>query len=289
MEPILVILGGTGSKIRNTGKRKQYLGESLEEGFVELKEGRDALDAVIRAVTIMEDAPCFNAGTGSVPNLEGIVEMDASIMKSNGLFGAVAAIRGVKNPVKVARDVAEETEHLMLAGDGAIRFARLMGYKEYDPLTDEMRGLFEKKKESSYYKDLDRMRTLYGCDTVGAIAIDRFGSMASALSTGGILFHLPGRVGDTPIIGGGIYASSRGVVTATGYGEGIMKNLVAKYAIDLLEDNNAEYAAEKTVKDIDSEFGIIIIDEDGKVGIAYNTSYMSWGIKTEQYKEVQAA
>jgi len=289
MKPILVILGGSGSKIRNPEEREIYLGESLESGFLELKEGKEALSAVVKAVIVMEDAPCFNAGTGSVPNLLGEVEMDASVMTSEGLFGAVATIRDVKNPVKVAMDVAMKTEHLMLAGGGAVRFARLMGHKKYDPLTDEMKKLYKEKKKSSYYKDIGRMRSLYSLETVGAVAIDRFGGMAVALSTGGIMLHLPGRVGDTPIIGGGIYASQRGAIAATGHGEGIMRHMVAKRADDLLDKHNGEYAAEEVIKEIETDFGIIIVDQDGKVGVAYNTKYMCWGIKTEDYKKVQGA
>jgi len=287
MEQTLVILGGAGSKIRNPEEREEFLGESLESGFVELKEGEEALNAVIKSVIVMEDAPCFNAGTGSVPNLEGEVQMDAAIMRSDGLFGAVATIKDVKNPVKVAREVAEETECLLLTGEGATRFARFMGHKEYDPLTDEMRKLYKKKEQSSYYKDLERMRHLYSLETVGAVAIDRFGGMASAISTGGIIFRLPGGVGDTPIIGGGIYASMNGAIALTGHGEAIMRNVIAKRADDLLNEHNAEYTAEKIIKEIDADFGIIIVDRDGKVGIAYNTKCMSWGIKTMTYKKIQ--
>ncbi len=288
MDPILVILGGAGNRIRNIEDREKYLGEALEAGYVELKEGEEALNAVIKAVVEMEDAPCFNAGTGSYTNLEGEVEMDASIMRSDGLFGAVAAIKEVKNPIKVARTVAEETETLLLVGEGATRFARLVGHRKYNPLTDEMKELYKKREESSVYKDLDRMRRLYSLETVGAVALDRFGGMAAAVSTGGIMFHLPGRVGDTPIIGGGIYAGELGAVAATGHGEEIMRNMVAKEAYDYLYEHNAEYAAEKVIKDIDADFGIIIIDRNGKVGIAYNTKYMSWGIKSGKYKKVQA-
>ncbi len=289
MEPVLVIHGGAGNSIRSPEERERVLGESLEAGFVVLKQGREALQAVIKSVKVMEDSPLFNAGTGSVPNLLGEAEMDASVMTSEGLFGAVASIKYVKNPVQVAFEVARETEHLMLAGEGATRFARIMGHREFDPLTDEMRELFKKRKKSDYYKDIDRMRRLYSTETVGAVAIDSFGFMAAALSTGGMMFHLPGRVGDTPIIGGGIYVSKRGAITATGHGEGIMKEIVAKRTDDYLAESNAEDAAEKVIQEVDADFGIIIVDEDGKVGIAYNTNYMSWGIKTKDYKKVQGA
>lgn len=289
MEPILVVHGGAGSKIRHQEERRKYLGESLEKGFITLKGGGSALDATIEAVKVMEDSPFFNAGTGSYPNLECEVEMDASIMTGDGLFGAVAAIRNVRYPVVVARQVAEETDHIFLAGQGANRFAELMGHKHYNPLTEERIELYKKKKSSKYFTNLEKMRKLYGSDTVGAVAIDRKGGMAAALSTGGIFLNLPGRVGDTPIIGGGIYASSRGATTATGHGEGIMKNLVAKEADQLLKEHNAEYTAEYLVKNIDADFGLIIIDEKGKVGIAYNTEMMSWGIKTESFKKVEPA
>lgn len=289
MEPILVIHGGAGSKIRNPEGREKDLGESLESGFCELKNGENSIIAAIKSVKVMEDSPFFNAGTGSVPNLMGEVEMDASIMKSDGTFGAVASIKNVKNPVDVAYQVATETEHLMLAGEGAALFARKYGHKEYNPLTKKMKELFNKRKDSSYYRELEKMRKLYSCDTVGAVAIDSFGNMATALSTGGIMFHLPGRVGDTPIIGGGIYASKRGAIAATGHGEGIMKYMVAKRADDLLEEMNAEDAARNVIEEIDADFGIIIVDRDGKVGISYNTKYMSWGIKTKKIKKVNSA
>ncbi len=196
------------------------------------------LDSAIAAVKIMEDDQDFNAGTGSVMRIDGSIQMDASVAIP-GDFGSVLAIESVRNPVLVARDVMELTPHKMLAGDGAVKFARLLGYKEYNPVTDRSRSRLRAALENlktpgndSYAKYSKLMgKTDFNdfmkdsCDTVGAVArID--GKFAAAVSTGGASPMLRGRIGDSPIFGAGIYVGDRGAVVATGIGEEISKRLL---------------------------------------------------------------
>jgi beta-aspartyl-peptidase (threonine type) len=286
MEQLLVVHGGAGNSIRESKVRKKVLGEALEAGFVILKEGGNAALAAVKAVMMMEDSTVFNAGTGSVPNLLGEVEMDASVATSEGNFGAVASIKNVKNPVQVAYEVSDKTKHLILAGEGATHFARSRGFKNYDPLTDEMKALL-KEKVNCGSEEIEVLQNLYSNETVGAIAVDGFGTIAAALSTGGVIFHLPGRVSDVPILGGGVYASIRGATTITGRGEVIVREMLARKVDDYLREHSAEEAAEDIIQEFEIDFGIVVVDQDCKVGIAYNTAYMSWGIKTNEYKEVQ--
>jgi beta-aspartyl-peptidase (threonine type) len=286
MEQLLVVHGGVGSHIRDSKIREKVLGEALEAGFVVLKEGGDAALAVIKAVMVMEDSSAFNAGTGSVPNLAGEVEMDASVATSEGDFGAVVSIKNVRNPVRVAYEVSDKTKHLMLAGDGATSFARNIGLKNYNPISEKMRTLFNENRNCDS-ETIENLRKLYSNEAVGAVSIDGFGNIAAALSTGGIIFHLPGRVSDVPILGGGIYASERGAVTITGQGEIIVKEMLARRVDDYLREHDAEEAALDLIQEFEIDFGIVVVDQDCKVGIAYNTECMSWGIKTKDYKEVQ--
>ncbi len=287
MEQLLIVHGGVGKNIRDSQLREKTIGEALEAGFVVLKEGGDAALAVVKAVALLEDSSVFNAGGGSVPNLSGEVEMDASIATSEGNFGAVASIKNVKNPVKVAYEVSDKTKHMILAGEGATLFAKNSGFRNYNPLSDKMRILFEANKHCNS-EEIEELQRQYSNETVGAIAMDVFGNMAAALSTGGIIFHLPGRVSDVPILGGGIYASGKGAITITGRGEVIAKEMIAKKVDDYLSEHSAEEAAKDIIQEFEIDFGIIVVDQDCKVGIAYNTDSMSWGIKTQDYKEVQS-
>src|SRR5690349_6510138 len=173
-----------------------------------LELGASALDAVCHAVALLEDDAVFNAGTGSVLNRDGDVEMDASIMNGSDLrFGAVAAIARVRNPVRVARCVMEQSPHAILAGAGALRFAREHGFEDYDPVTEPARAEHRKRMT----------RGSHG--TVGAVALDAAGRLAAATSTGGTILKLPGRVGDTPLPGAGTYAGGMAAVSSTGKGE----------------------------------------------------------------------
>ena len=196
---------------------------AVKQGGTLLAQGSSALDAVTAAVTVLEDDPLFNAGTGSVLNRDGEVEMDASVMTGHDLgFGAVAAIRRVRNPVLVARRVMESSGHALLVAQGAVRFARKHGFGDYDPITEAARIAFQ------------RARAELRLGTVGAVALDGEGRLAAATSTGGTLLKLPGRVGDTPLPGAGTYATSDAAVSATGKGELTMRVLASKSICDLV-------------------------------------------------------
>lgn len=251
----LAVHGGAGN-IRDKEKLREGMIRALEAGI----QMKDALDAVEEAVKVLEDDPNFNAGTGSVLNLEGDVEMDAMIATSSGKIGAVAAIKYVKNPICVARKVMENTNHILLVGEGAISFARKCGFEHYDPKTSERierwKKMISERKGESFL------------ETVGAVAFDGQ-EYAAATSTGGLWLKLPGRVGDTPIFGAGTYASPKGAASATGQGELIMRRLVAYVAVESEEDPMK--SAKLAIGNIRA--GVIVV-KNGGIGYAYNTEMM---------------
>lgn len=234
----------------------------------------------MRALVLLEDDPIFNAGTGSVLGLTGEVEMDASLMTSEGGFGAVAALQSVRHPIEVARLVMEKTDHFLLAGEGALRFARLMGVKPCNPVTPERKTLWRRSRKelkSKYFQKLKELGGYYG--TVGVVALDMEGRLATGTSTGGISLHLPGRVGDTPIIGAGTYCDRNGGVSTTGHGEAIMKTLLALRTVQLLARYPARVAARKAIAYATRNgcrCGLVGIDRKGGILCLDNTKGMSW-------------
>jgi len=203
-----------------------------------LAEGGSALDAVVAATVVLEDDPNYNAGTGSTPQLDGECEMDAGVMTSERKIGVVIAIRRVKNPILVARAVMEKTNHVILASEGATAFARKMGFPDYNPLTEHRRKRLEQFKaklgkiKNPTYEDY--LRILDETDTVGVVTLDSEGRFATANSTGGVSLKLPGRVGDSPIVGAGFYAGPAAAVVTTGVGEEIIRRIAAKEVYDLI-------------------------------------------------------
>ncbi len=274
--------------------------------FPRLQGGASALDAVQAAVEMLEDNPTFNAGRGAALNAEGDVELDAMIMDGATLnLGAVAAIRNILHPVAVARLVMERTEHCLLVGPSARRFARQMGIAEVAP--EEL----QTPRELEYYRQVTcnpAFRTIkpfqsrqtdggmeyrshqddggVECrsgplDTVGAVAMDNEGNLAAATSTGGTAGKLPGRVGDSPLAGAGTYADNAcGAVSATGWGEAIIRTVLAKTACDLMRDHPAQTAADLAVEMIRRRVqglaGMILIDRHGSYGFAYSTPKMAF-------------
>ncbi len=275
----IIAHGGAGG-INYPARRKSGLVKAVHAGYDILKQGGSSLDAVTKATTILEDTTVFNAGTGSYLNLLGMVEMDASIMTSELKFGAVAAITEVKNPIKVARLVMERTDHLLLCGEGANKFARLMGFDSYNPETREKRRLWQRRRKrlkNRYFPKLEELAGIYG--TIGVVAIDKNGLISAANSTGGMNMNLPGRVGDTPIIGAGIYANKNGAVTATGHGEEIMRNLLCFRAVKLMARYPASLAGKKVIEYATRQgcrCGLIGINKTGAVLCVNNTKAMSW-------------
>ncbi len=265
--PAIVVHGGAGRisddelPSRLTGCRAAAL-----TGWKIIQQGGPALDAVEAAVAALEDDPLFNAGTGSTLNAAGTVEMDAAIMDGHTLRGgSVAAVQRVKNPIHLARRVMEDGRHVMLVGDGALVFARQIGFPECDPEALIVAAERERWKEKH--------------GTVGCVAFDGSGKIAVATSTGGTFNKLPGRVGDSPLLGCGTYADDSGGVSCTGNGEAIMRLVMGKSAIELLKtDGDPQAAARQAVALLAERTGgtggLIVIDRKGTVGYARNTERM---------------
>lgn len=289
---------------------------ALAAGWDVLTDGRSALDAVEVAVRVMEDDPAFDAGAGSVLNRDGLVELDAAIMDGATLrSGAVAAVRGIRNPITLARRVLE-SEAVLLVGRGAERFADTAGIErcaDEDLIVPRERARWEELRRLAAYRTPDAfqrppgevagqrgivsggdyapdqpgLRIQHPGDTVGAVALDRYGNLAAAVSTGGTPFKLPGRVGDTPLIGAGLYADVQtGGCASTGWGESIIKVLLAKTATDFLGAGYAPVEAaraaiERLEQRVHGLGGVILLDARGRVGFAFNTPRMAYAYRVE--------
>lgn len=253
-----------------------------------LAGGGSALDGVVAAVTELEDDPVFNAGTGSALNLDGDVEMDAGVMDGQGRrTGNVAALSGVRNPVQVARRVMDDTDHVLICGDGALRLARLLGFGEFDPVTEprlkawrRCRAALE-RGEQSFPTPLRPLLggSIGGGDTVGAVALDTRGRLAAATSTGGTSLKLPGRIGDSPIPGAGNYATEHAAVSATGHGELMLRFGTAKAVCDAVEQgasagNAAARVLEQMAATVGCAVGLIAVDAAGGVAIQHATPHL---------------
>ena len=265
--PAIIVHGGAGS-IRDDSLAHRLEGcrEAALAGWKILQQNGSALDAVEAAVVVLEDDPLFNAGTGSTLNSLGQVEMDAAIMEGNTLCaGGVTAVQRIKNPIRLARRVMDDGRHLLLAGEGALLFARQIGFPEVSPeslITEQ-----EKK----------RWKDKHG--TVGSVALDSTGQIAAATSTGGVFKKFPGRVGDSPLLGCGTYANEFGGASCTGHGEAIMRILMANAALDFLRSGldpiqSANRAVTLLEEKTGSTGGLILIDRQGRVGYARNTERM---------------
>ena len=253
-------------------------------GFAALEGGAAAIDALEIAVRSLEDDPTFDAGTGSMLNRDGEVELDAIVMRGDDLeAGAVAAVRRVRNPIQLARRVLENSEHLLLVGAGAGMFAREQGIPEIpeqDLLVERERERWEEIRRGDGKKTRDYFDgPPHG--TVGAVAFDDQGCLAAGTSTGGTPGKYPGRVGDSAIVGCGCYCDDRaGGASATGYGESILRATLCRDAVRLLEDGKpAPMAAEASIARLGLRFegrgGIILIDRQGRIGHAHNTPRMA--------------
>jgi beta-aspartyl-peptidase (threonine type) len=263
--PVILVHGGAGH-IPDTGMDSHREGcqRAAEAAWTMLQEGAAALDAVQRAVEIMEDDPQFNAGTGAVLNSEGGVQLDASIMDGATLAaGAVAAVKKVRNPIRLARRVLEDDRHVLLVAEGAHDFARQNGFAmctETDLITSEQQA---------------RWRHDYG--TVGAVALDAQGRLAAATSTGGRRGALPGRVGDSALIGCGTYANGHAAASCTGIGEAIIRVGLARTAVDLANGVATE-AAQQAIRMLATrtgmQAGLIMVTRLGAAAWHCNTPHM---------------
>ena len=271
----IAIHGGAGvMRAIPAARRALYtaaLGRALDAGHRILLQGGRSLDAVTAAVVALEDDPLFNAGRGAVYNAEGRHELDASIMDGATLrAGAVAAVSRIRNPVLAARAVMEKSPHVMLAGNAAERFARI-----HDLDVASRRYFHTEERMAALKKGLKRHH-----GTVGAVALDRHGDLAAATSTGGYTGKLPGRVGDSPIIGAGTYADNATcAVSGTGWGEAFIRVALAHEVsarIRYLKEPllKAARAALAKVHRVGGDGGLIAVDHRGNIAMPFNSDGM---------------
>jgi beta-aspartyl-peptidase (threonine type) len=319
-QPVLLIHGGAWAMPDDAvAAHEGGIAAALASGWSALSCGGTAIDAVEAAVTLMEDDDTFDAGRGSFLTRDGRVQLDALLMNGSDLrTGGVACVERLRNPIQAARLVLEKSPHVYFVGSGAERFATQHGMRLIDntelivPRERERLMAFQ-RAEAAGHPDTtfsgssieqvaidieveaalpDELRiddpTLHSHDTVGAVALDQFGNLTAGTSTGGTLSKVPGRVGDSSLIGCGCYADNlSAAVSLTGWGEPIMKLVLGKWAVDRV-------AAGATPQDAASEAiaylytrlgghgGIILLGPDGRIGIAHNTPRMAWGIATAE-------
>lgn len=279
-----MIHGGAGA-IREPQRFEASLGAIVESGARLLAAGSSARDVVIHCVALLEDDPLFNAGRGSVLNAEGEVLCDASVMDGRTLkAGAVAAIRGVRNPVRLAYEVMEQSGHVLLVGEGAERFARERHLRfeseDYFKTPERVAQLAKAKRKREIA--LDHSGVGDGkLGTVGAVARDRNGDLAAATSTGGVVNQLSGRVGDSPIIGAGTFADNAScAVSCTGVGEDFIRTSLARTVGFFVENRAmpAEEAAREAIRflvaKVNGQGGLIVVDRQGRCGRAHSTPGM---------------
>ncbi|KAL4640913.1 isoaspartyl peptidase/L-asparaginase-like [Arapaima gigas] len=288
MEPVIVVHGGAWA-IPDSLTEASIAGvkAAAQKGLSVLKSGLSALDAVEVAVRSLEDDPAFDAGYGAVLNMDGEVELDAIIMDGKTLAaGAVSSVRNITHPVTLARAVMEKTDHIMLTDRGASRFADTVGITPVPINTlvteNERREWEHYKKYAVGVKEL--FNSQWGHDTVGAVALDCYGNLACATSTGGIQNKMVGRVGDTPIIGSGGYADNQnGAVSCTGHGESIMKVTLARLILFHMEQGNVSREATDASlaymgERVQGGGGAIVITPSGDWAARFTTKRMPWAV-----------
>jgi len=307
-KPVIVVHGGAG---RWHPERSQAGLEGVKKaaktGFDVLKRGGSAVDSVMEAVAVMEDEGAFNAGYGSSLNIEKHVEMEASIMDGKTLqAGAVGLLKEIKNPVRLAKIIMDRTDHILVVGEGAEKLAEIFNLERREPTTQLrvkyyeqqktalLEGKFELPRLMSLIKNHPELFTL---ETVGAVALDKDGNVAAATSTGGFPLKLPGRIGDSPLIGCGTYADNQaGACSATGVGEVAIRLVLAKTVCSYIEmGKTAQEAVELAIGLVNqrlaatyNSMGLIAVDVHGQIGAAHNSPNMCWTYITPETQEPAA-
>ena len=296
MKKIALAVHGGASNLspflkKNFKESEDGLAEAVSEAYKILNRGGSALDAVELAVQILEDNPLFNAGRGSALNCRGEIEMDASIMNGKDLkAGAVSMVRSVKNPISLARVIMNKTKHILLSGYGALELAKGEGiFLETDSyfITEHQQELFKKySKHETVQQILEKK--IYG--TVGAVALDKRGNLAAATSTGGTSNCLPGRIGDSCIIGAGCYANNKTcAVSGTGEGEFLIRGVVAHTISMMIEKNMplqeaCDHVIHLRNRKFKGDMSVISVNPKGEVGISFNSKIMkrAWKSSDEE-------
>src|SRR3984957_3152338 len=307
-DPVLVVHGGAWAMPDDMVEAHiRGVNRALAAGWRVLERGGPALDAVEEAVVIMEDDETFDAGRGSFLNRDGKVQLDALIMEGATLrAGGVGCVERLRNPVRAARKILSESPHVYFVGEGAEKFAAEHGIelcdnkdliipREIERLREYQADAARKPERSSpdgndlFAPVSDDMTISH--DTVGAVALDRNGNIAAATSTGGTLNKAPGRLGDSSLIGCGCYANNESAaVSTTGWGEPIMKLVLAKWTAGRISAGNLpEWSAQEAMnylkQRLNGHGGIIVLNPEGHIGIAHNTPRMAWAYRTIHKEE----
>ena len=308
-KPVLIVHGGAGTwHPERSQAGLEGVKKAAKTGFDILNRGGSAVDGVAEAVAVMEDEGAFNAGYGSSLNIEKSVEMEASIMDGKTLqAGAVGLLNDVKNPVHLARIIMEKTDHVFMVGEGAEKLAEIFNLKRRKPTTELrleyyerqrkalLEGKFELPKLASLIKNHPELFTL---ETVGAVALDKDGNVAAATSTGGFPLKLPGRIGDSPLIGCGTYADNQaGACSATGVGEIAIRLVLAKTVCSFMEnEKTAQEAVENAIDLVNrritatyNSMGLIAVDVYGRIGAAHNSPNLCWAYVTPEAQQPVAS
>ena len=306
--PAIVVHGGAGewrSERRASGTAG--VKEAAQKGFDFMQEDGSALDAVEAAVMSMEDDEVFNAGLGASLTLDKRIEMEASIMDGKTLSaGAVGLLNDIKHPIRLARIVMENTDHVFIVGRSAEKLADVFSLEKRSSNTrlreKYWRELRDKMKhhEVEYLPKVSKLLkahpSLFDLDTVGAVAVDKEGNVAAATSTGGTTLKIPGRIGDSPLIGCGNYADNESsACSATGIGEIAIKLVLAKHVCDSIHAGKTpQEATERSIKEVNrrikcaaNHMGLIAIDAKGRIGAAHNSRHMCWGYLTPRLRSPQ--
>jgi beta-aspartyl-peptidase (threonine type) len=273
----------------------QGVSNALAAGWQCLHKGGSALDSVEEAVSVMEDDETFDAGRGSFLNRDGRVQLDAFIMDGATLRGGgVGCVERIRNPVRAARKILSDSPHVYFVGEGAERFAEEHGIElcrnEDLVIPREIVRLRQYQSEAAGHGN-ELFAPAISHDTVGAVALDQNGNIAAATSTGGTLNKAPGRLGDSSLIGCGCYADNlSAAASTTGWGEPIMKLVLAKWAADRVESGSQpEWVAKEAMnylkERLNGHGGIILLDSQGQFGIAHNTPRMAWAFQTQHKQD----
>jgi len=308
-KPVIVVHGGAGNwQPERVNPGIEGVKKAARTGFDVMAKGGSALDAVVEAVAVLEDEGVFNAGYGSALTIEKTVEMEASVMDGKTLrAGAAGLLRDTRNPVRLARIVMEHTDHVFVVGKGAEKLAKLFNLERRNPITELrlkyyeqqkqalLEGKFELPKLASLVKEHPE---LFDLETVGAVALDKEGNVAAATSTGGFPLKLPGRIGDSPLIGCGTYADNRsGACSATGVGEIAIRLCLAKTVCNYMESGkSAQEAVEAAIRLVNERMagtynamGLIAVNTKGEIGAAHNSKHLCWAYLTPEMREPEAS
>jgi len=293
IKPVLLVHGGAWAIPDHlVNAHVNGVRNALVAGWTVLERGGTAIEAVEAAIIVLEDDDTFDAGRGSFLNSDGKVQLDAMVMCGSTLrAGGVGCVERVRNAVVAARKVLEESPHVYLVADGAERFAEQHGVKLIDnselviPREVEHLRVAKEKAARGETHEIFASEEI-ASDTVGAVALDTHGNLSAATSTGGTLNKTPGRVGDSSLIGCGCYADNEsGAVSTTGWGEPMMKLVIAKHTADLIRQGaTPQNAAQESIaylkRRLNGHGGMIVLDAKGRYGISHSTPRMAWGIKT---------